>query len=303
MSLIKSLAGVGLTLFITGMLISCSGSETETAAKVVNVKAMDFAFEAPDSIVSGWTTFQMENVGQQEHFFYVYRLPENKSFDQFIEEFAMPFGAVWTEYASGDISREETEAKMASELPGWYFTDVVPGGGVALTEPGATSKATVKLEPGLHVIECYVKMPDGRWHTEMGMSQPMVVTDDSTSATPPAADATLTLSNYKIETEGEFKEGVQTIAVHVNETPEGFMQHDINLFRLEGTQTDSIVAWMDWMDLQGFRAPAPGYSMGGMEHLPAGSTGYITVELTPGNYAWVSEGYGNRGMVETFTIE
>jgi hypothetical protein len=37
--------------------------------------------------------------------------------------------------------------------------------------------------------------------------------------------------------------------------------------------------------------------------MAAGRTGYTMINLTPGKYAWVSEGYGSRGMVETFTIE
>ena len=60
---------------------------------------------------------------------------------------------------------------------------------------------------------------------------------------------------------------------------------------------------MDWMDLEGFRAPAPGYSLGGVEHMRADQTGYMTVELQPGSYAWVSEGYGVQGMVRKFEVE
>lgn len=60
---------------------------------------------------------------------------------------------------------------------------------------------------------------------------------------------------------------------------------------------------MDWMDLEQFRAPAPGIALGGVEHLTAGETAYMTVDLEPGRYAWVSEGYGSRGMVQEFTID
>jgi hypothetical protein len=35
----------------------------------------------------------------------------------------------------------------------------------------------------------------------------------------------------------------------------------------------------------------------------AGDTAYVRVELSPGEYAWISEAYGGRGMVETFTVE
>jgi hypothetical protein len=37
--------------------------------------------------------------------------------------------------------------------------------------------------------------------------------------------------------------------------------------------------------------------------MAAGKTAYMTVELVPGRYAWVSEAYGSRGMVREFTVE
>ncbi|MEE8595205.1 MAG: hypothetical protein V3T25_04985 [Gemmatimonadota bacterium] len=281
-----------------------AATETSSEAHVVEVVARDYAFDAPDEIPSGWTTFRMTNAGEQEHFLYIYRLPENKTYQEFQEEMIVSFGKVWEQYDSGEINRAEAEAGLGSEIPGWFFTEVEPSGGPALTEPGETSQATVRLEPGTYVMECYVKTPDGQWHTELGMQRELTVTADSTGASPPRADVELTLSNYEITTSGELTAGTRTVAVHVEENPEGFMLHDVNLFRLEGgTEVREIVEWMDWMDLEGFRAPAPGYSLGGVEHMAAGRTGYMTVELEPGNYAWVSEGYGIRGMVREFTIE
>ena len=292
--------------FITMAACSQKSETAESASQnnVVEVIARDFVFEAPAEIPSGWTTFKLKNEGQQEHFLYIYRLPGNLTFEQFEEEAMGAFYRVWDEYTAGDLSPEEAGEKLGAEIPEWFFTEMVPSGGPALTEPGETSQATVKLEPGLHVIECYVKMPDGTWHTRMGMQQPLTVTTDSTGAQPPAADAELSISNYEITTEGELTSGTQTIAVHIQDNPEGFMLHDINLFRLnDTTDVQQIVTWMNWMDLEQFRAPAPGYSLGGVEHMGAGKTGYMTVNLTPGNYAWVSEGYGSQGVVSTFSVE
>lgn len=292
------------------LFASCTKSKGDSknsiaaTANVIEVSALDFKFEVPDQVPSGWNTFRFKNEGKQEHFFYIYRLPDNKTYQQFIDDAIKPLNSVWSEYEAGKLSREEAGAKLGTEIAPWFFTELVPSGGPALTEPGETAQATVKLEPGLHVVECYVKMPDGTWHTDMGMQQPLTVTEASTDAQPPAADAELTLSNYKIESRGTLTAGTRTIAVHVKENPEGFMLHDINLFRIDDeTKPEEIVKWMDWMDLEQFKAPAPGYSLGGMEHLAAGKTGYMTVDLQPGNYVWVSEGYGSRGMVETFTVE
>lgn len=274
------------------------------APPVVTLVTREYSIAAPPEIASGWTTFELTNDGEQEHFAYIYRLPDDKTYEQFRSEFYQPFSEVWQEYVNGDLTREEAGAKFGEVLPEWFFTGVTPSGGPGLTEVGETALATMNLDPGTYVIECYVKMPDGGWHTDMGMQRELTVTAEATGADPPAADAEITLSNYEIVVSGEVTSGEQTVAVHVVDTPEGFMPHDLNLFRLsDDVEVDEIVAWMDWMDLTQFRAPGPGYSLGGMKSMAAGKTGYITIDLEPGSYAWVSENYAPQGMVETFTVE
>jgi hypothetical protein len=44
------------------------GTPPPTPAGVVEVTAVDYAFQAPDPIRSGWTTFLMENKGKEHHF-------------------------------------------------------------------------------------------------------------------------------------------------------------------------------------------------------------------------------------------
>lgn len=272
--------------------------------QVVQITAEDFEFEAPEEIPSGWNTVRFVNEGEQEHFFLLWHLPEGKTFAEYRSGVAGTFAEVWSRYDSGDLTREGLATALGEELPEWFFAEADPSGGAALTEGGLTSQVTLHLEPGTYAMECYVKTPQGTWHTERGMLRELTVTRDSTGVAPPEADAELTLSNYEITTSGELAAGTRTVAVHAADTPDGFMTHDINLFRLEeGTTTDEIVQWMDWLDLGQFRAPAPGTSLGGVEHMTAGQTGYMTVDLAPGRYAWVSEGYGARGMVREFTVE
>lgn len=283
---------------------SRAGAGSPSGPGTVHITATDFEFDAPEAIPSGWTTIRFENAGEQEHFVYLYRLPDDVTYTEFRTEAMGPFARVWNRYASGELSRSEAGEALGSEMPGWFFTGVTAAGGAALTEPGETSRTTVRLEPGTYVMECYVKTPKGTWHTERGMQTELTVTAESNGAAPPEADVEVTLSNYAVAAPDSVEAGERTFAVRVEESPEGFNAHDLNLFRLEGaTSVDSVVAWMDWMDLDQFRAPAPGYSLGGVDQLAAGRTGYATVELTPGRYAWVSEGYGARGVVHEFTVE
>lgn len=111
-------------------------------------------------------------------------------------------------------------------------------------------------------------------------------------------------TKIRFTNEGEFSRGEKTVAVRVTENPDGLMLHDLNLVRLEeGLPVDSIVAWMNWMDPSQFRSPAPGENLGGLEHMMADRTGYVSTDLAPGRYALVSEVYGSRGMVHEFTVE
>lgn len=281
-----------------------AGDGGETERGVVEVTADDFEFEAPNQVPSGWTSLRLTNAGEQDHFFVLWRLPEGKTVRDYRQEVVNVFSQVYGRYSSGDLTREETLQELGAELPDWFPSDAVPSGGVALTEAGTSAESTVRLEPGTHVLECYVKTPDGTWHTERGMVKQLVVTEEDSGAEPPEPDVELTLSNYEIDAPDRVAAGSRTVAVSVTDEPEGVMPHDINLFRLdEGDDVDEIVAWMDWMELDQFRSPAPARPMGGVENLPAGATGYMTADLEPGRYAWVSEEYSARGMVQEFVVE
>ena len=50
--------------------------------------------------------------------------------------------------------------------------------------------------------------------------------------------------------------------------------------------------------------PEPAEFLGGADHLGPGATSYFRVDLTPGRYAFVSEGFAaSHGMVHEFTVE
>lgn len=270
-------------------------------AGVVEVTARDFAFQAPDRIGSGWTTIRFANEGQQEHFMVLWRLPEDKSFQQFMDEVVMPFREGVEPYRAGEVDRQGMMELLGELLPEW-FADVEGAGGPGMTSPGRVSQTTVKLEPGDYVMECYVRAPDGRFHNELGMLKLLTVTEEKTGSEPPDADASLTLSNYAASVDGALSAGEQTVRVDFADEPEGMLSHDIHLARLgEDTDLDDVVAWMDWVDEM--QTPGPAEFFGGAEHMPAGSTAYVTVDLEPGRYAWISELYGPRGVVQEFSVQ
>lgn len=295
-------AALPLAVLLVLPLLACGTGEAPPEPGVVEVTARDFAFEAPDSIPSGWTTFEMENAGAQEHFMNLWPLPEGRSYEDYETEVIGPFERLGNMYFEGEIDRGELMERLGQELPDWFSQVIRGAGGPGLVSPGGVARTTVRLEPGTYVMECYVKTPEGQPHNFLGMMRPIVVTEEASGAPEPDADATLELANYRIETTGTLGAGARTVRVRMTEDPEGLLPHDVHLARLdEGTSVDSVVAWMDWVDR--LQAPGPAEFLGGVEQMPAGSTGYMTVELTPGRYLWVSEAYGSRGAVAEFTVE
>lgn len=285
---------------------SSSTSAAEAAGpQVVEVTARDFAFEAPDSIPAGWTTFRMANEGQQTHFLYLGRLPDGKTFADYMDEVLPPFDSVYHLYREGELSKPETMKAFGEAIPEWFASREVKGG-PGFVAPGGTSQATVRLEPGEYWMECYVKNEDGTFHTSLGMVRGLTVTADSISTSPPEADLTMTLSNGEIATTDTLSPGENTVEVHFREHPQGtlFLNNDVHLIRWdENTDRKTVARWMDAWKSEGLRAPAPAEFLGGIQEGAAGDTAYFTVDVQPGSYAWVMEMPVERSLIQEFTIQ
>lgn len=120
-------------------------------------------------------------------------------------------------------------------------------------------------------MECYIKTPEGEWHTNRGMVRPLSVTENPSGASAPEADLELTLSKGQIQASGRPAPGRQTVAVHFGERPEGalFLGNDVHLVRLEeGTDLEELARWLDPWKVDGFRAPAPAEFLGGTQDMP-----------------------------------
>jgi len=101
--------------------------------------------------------------------------------------------------------------------------------------------------------------------------------------------------------------GEQTVAVHFvdQKVYPNFGGHDVHLVRLaDDTDLQALVAWMDWTRPDGLQTPAPATFIGGLNDMPGGSTGYLTVTLEPGRYAWIAEvpGADQIGLMKSFTV-
>lgn len=283
---------------------SGSTAEEMDSDGAVRVVARDFAFEAPDELPLGWTTFRFHNEGAQTHFLILYRLPEGKHLADVQKELAPAFDQVMEARQNGEVDQAGALKMLGEQAPAW-LSQLVYSGGVGLTAPGHTAQATVNLQtPGVYIMECYVKAPNGMFHSSMGMQHELVVTDETGSGTEPDADVNMTLSNSSIATDGALTSGRHTIRVHYAENPVGGFFFDVNLARLtDDTDVDALKHWMNWLNVGGLRAPAPAEFLGGSENMPAGNTAYFTVNLTPGRYMWLSEVDAEGNMASEFTVE
>ena len=293
-------------------IVTPEAAAAETVVDVnlfeVTAEGLDFV-DAPEEIPAGWTTFRLANESSMAHFAMVQRLPEGMGIADQQAEVAPPF-----QEGMDLLNEGEVEAAMAAfgELPEWYG-EVTILGGPGLTAAGETSQATVYLEPGTYLLECYVKT-DGIFHSYnpadgvYGMVHEFTVTEAVSDAPEPTADVALTISSEGgFEVDGEMQAGDQTIAVSFEDqiVHENFLGHDVHLVRLdEDVDMENLATWMDWTQATGLETPAPATFLGGLHEMPAGETGYFTVELEPGDYALIAEvpNPAGKGMLHTFTV-
>jgi hypothetical protein len=103
-------------------------------------------------------------------------------------------------------------------------------------------------------------------------------------------------ADLEIVTEGALRAGRQTVAIE----HQGGKLSDVHLVELGGSSTiDNALEFKEDFQLQ---QPTPVEFRGGAEMSEQGRTTYLTFDLEPGRYAWVSLLYGAWGMTQPFTI-
>lgn len=266
--------------------------------------AMDF--QTLDTILSGWNTFKYINNSNETHFFLMDKYPNGKTIVDFEKEITPPFQNGMDLIIQGKSSEAFEEF---SKLPEWY-SEVIYSGGSGLVSPQKSGLTTIKLEPGNYLMECYVKMPNGKFHTSMGMVKAIIVTDKDSGNLSPKETINITISSKEgIVHDKPIAKGKQIFAVHFKDqiVHENFVGHDVNLVKInKDTDLEVLEKWMNWAEPNGLMSPAPvGFTfLGGVNDMPAGSKGYFTAILEPGNYALVSEVPNtiNKKMLKTFSV-
>lgn len=274
--------------------------------EIIEIVSNHMDFQMPDSISSGWHTFKYDNRSDETHFFLVDKYPEGIS----IENMEKEVGPVFQKGMDLIIEGKPEEGIEAfNQLPEWFF-NVVFVGGSGLLSPKSSSLTTLNLEPGYYIIECYVKMPNGTFHSNMGMVKSLIVTSEVSTVTPAEPTNEILISSGEgIVVKDSVLGGKQIFSVYFKDqmVHENFVGHDINLVRVtEGADISNLEAWINWAQPKGLISPAPeGFTfLGGVNDMPEGSKAYFEVDLLPGTYVLISEvpNARSKGLLKTFVV-
>lgn len=295
-------------------VLSCKSDKKESPRKtvieesenVIEIITENMDFQMPDTITSGWNTFRYKNLSPQTHFFLVDKYPEGKTSDDAENLVAPVFDSAMKLIMEGKT--EEGFAEFA-KLPEW-FGEVVFVGGSGLLSPSQTGETTLYIKPGKYIIECYVKMSNGVFHTSMGMTKDIVVTTVDSGNKAPTSDIDISISSTDgIVFNDSISSGKHIFSVLYKDqiVHENFVGHDINLVKLgEDANLEELENWMNWADPRGLIEPAPNAVtfIGGVNDMPAGNVSYFTATLEPGRYALISEVPNtlSKNMFKTFVV-
>ena len=256
----RALTRIAALIFFSAVSTAAMRVRSSEAANakphIVTVVAHEFAFELPDSISAGLTTFELSNRGKFIHHFGLMRLD------------------------SGHTAAEgfATIIKVGKGVrPAWLH----PVGGPQGAMPGESANATLMLEPGSYLAFCEFPGPDPIRHYAKGMMKELTVTPPSRAGTLPKADVALTLVDYDFVLSHPLTRGRHVIAV----TNTAAQPHMVALRRYPidhpaGTAAKELTAWA--RDPQG--TIGTGKSEGGIMEISPGQTATMSRDFKPGMY-------------------
>jgi len=244
-------------------LVACATKEPEPASdaqpaqaavRVVEVVTGDYFYQFPDTLTAGLVTMRLHNNGKELHHVMAFRLPEGKTYADFM-----------------------TEAAKAPHPPQW----AAPVGGPNTPAPGAVSETSLELAAGNYAVVCVIPSPDGVPHVAKGMSKALVVTPPVNAApvAAPAPTVTMTLTDYDFVLSTPLTAGDHLIRVETAaEQP-----HEVVIAKLEPGKTALELA--QWAEKP--VGPPLGLPLGGTSAIAKGGYNLVKVRLEPGEYALI----------------
>jgi uncharacterized cupredoxin-like copper-binding protein len=271
---------------LLALVVALSSAPSTARDTAVAVVATDYAFEMPDSLIAGETSFRLINRGRELHHLYLARLSAGRTAKEFV-----------------------AALKKGGPPPNWAMDVGGPNG----ADPGTSSfVVTVPLTPGHYAALCIIPGRDGVPHAMKGMYKDVVVSAGmhaaalrrrSNSEAAAAPSTTIGLADYAFDIEGPLTSGVHRVRVHNTAK----QSHELELARLlPGKTPADLAAWAEKM-----AGPPPAHFLGGVSPLGPGRTNELTLDLTPGHYVMLCFVPDNKdgkphvahGMVHDFVIK
>ena len=241
-----------------------------TAPNVVSVTATEYAFQAPDTLHAGWTTFRMANHGEEVHYGHIVRLDAGRTVEELIDAYAEAI-------------------RTSGPRPKWVTRFGGPGG----TAPGDSSSVTQYLEPGNYVWICPVEDSGGNPHFGKGEFKSFVVHAAGSAvvdrSAAPEAHMVVRLMDYSFALDSPLVAGRHTIRVE----NAGVEPHDLAMMKLAPGKT--IEDLQRWLNPERARRPGQsedppppleslGILAGGIAAIGSGMESFFEADFTPGEY-------------------
>jgi hypothetical protein len=258
---------VATTAFGTGAAgLMASPAAAKSSGNTLEIQASEYAYTLKGSPHAGWVTIKFDNPGKEHHMLAIGQVKPNVTAKQVKAAAVSNDQAAFNKLAQGDPNRS-------------FGTPDILG-------PGESTQTVSQLPAGRFALMCFVTAPDGKSHLAHGMITTIDVKSPKSSAKPPKADFSVTLTDTAIT----FPDSDAPEQFTAKVTNTGTSPHSFTLLRIEPGQTiDTVKAYFDAF-FNGGEASAtpPGALVGGVGGLDPGKTGYLIAKLKPGHYAYVS---------------
>lgn len=178
--------------------------------------ALDYSFEAPETITGGLVEFSFTNRGKEPHFFGLARIPEGKSFD---------------EVKDALTAAPPAEGPSPGPPP---FEDFA---GIATGDAGVSGKASLNIPAGSYVFYCLIPSPDGVSHANKGIVKQMNVSEGSEGALAEAdSERTFVATDFAFDKNFSAEAGDNVFRLR----NDGRQLHEINLVEMAPDKTMDI---------------------------------------------------------------
>jgi hypothetical protein len=261
-------------------------ADEPSAEGALDITALDFSYDAPDSIAGGLTTITMDNQGAalEGHQAQLFMLDDGVTFQQF----------------SDTAATDETGAATLA-------LGTTAGGPHGVLS-GEQQTVIQDLQPGTYAMLCFFSGDDGVPHLAKGMLKELTVTEAAAEQPDtPAPDANVNLADFSFTGATTIPAGGATVQM-INNGPQ---PHEMAVQKLAEGVTAEQVAQLFTSDAPPPEGPPPFTSAGGGGAIAAASDMYVQLDLEAGDYVLLcfvpdeatGAPHAALGMVAPLTVE